>query len=154
MNTVYSLYSNLFAKKTFYRMNKILYRLAAHGLGLWNFPQLTGEKQFIHNCVKTDGAITVFDVGANVGIYSAEIKSACPNAVIYAFEPHPATFAKLSELFKHTGYARDKAVNVGMGREAGIFQLFDYSNITGGGVVDMHPFIKKYLKGYNPVFVT
>jgi FkbM family methyltransferase len=133
MNIVYWSYSKLFARRFFYRFNKMLYRLAAHGLGMWNWPSLSGEKQFIDNCVKTDKAITVFDVGANVGSYSTEIKNACPNAIIYAFEPHPKSFSKLSALFSHTKHERDMAINVGLGREKDIAKLFDYQYYEGEG---------------------
>jgi FkbM family methyltransferase len=107
--------------------------LAAHGLGLWNWPSLSGEKQFISSCVKTDKEITVFDVGANVGNYSTEIKNACPNATIYAFEPHPKSFSKLSALFSHAKHEKDKALNVGLGRRKEIAKLFDYQDYMEGG---------------------
>jgi hypothetical protein len=76
MNIIYWSYSKLFARKSFHRFNKALYRLAAHGLGMWNWPSLSGEKQFINDYIKTDKTITVFDVGANVGNYSTERKNA------------------------------------------------------------------------------
>jgi hypothetical protein len=55
MNIVYWSYSKFFARRFFYRFNKMLYRLAAHGLGLWNWPSLTGEVNFINKYVKNNG---------------------------------------------------------------------------------------------------
>lgn len=34
----------------------------------------------------------VFDVGANIGMFTMFVRSRCPNARVYAFEPAPATF--------------------------------------------------------------
>jgi len=46
-----------------------------------------------HGIEISDGAI-VFDVGANIGLFS--IEAASRGAVVYAFEPMPATFAALT----------------------------------------------------------
>ena len=37
----------------------------------------------------------VFDVGANEGNYARLVRAYSKDAVIYCFEPHPATFKKL-----------------------------------------------------------
>jgi FkbM family methyltransferase len=47
-----------------------------------------------HGLSLTDNAI-VFDVGANIGIFSLFVASKCPTASIYAFEPLPPIFKKL-----------------------------------------------------------
>jgi FkbM family methyltransferase len=39
----------------------------------------------------------VFDVGANIGLFSLFIGARCPSAQVYAFEPVPAVFAKLQQ---------------------------------------------------------
>jgi FkbM family methyltransferase len=38
----------------------------------------------------------VFDVGANIGMYSMFVNTVCPAATIYAFEPLPPIFEKLT----------------------------------------------------------
>ncbi len=47
-----------------------------------------------HNLKLPQGAI-VFDVGANIGMFSLFTGSECPTASIYAFEPLPPIFSKL-----------------------------------------------------------
>jgi FkbM family methyltransferase len=37
----------------------------------------------------------VFDVGANIGRYSAKIRRTLPTARLFAFEPHPVSFSQL-----------------------------------------------------------
>ncbi|TLQ45282.1 FkbM family methyltransferase [Streptomyces marianii] len=39
----------------------------------------------------------VFDIGANIGMFSLFVRSVCPTASIYAFEPLPPLFAKLRQ---------------------------------------------------------
>jgi FkbM family methyltransferase len=39
----------------------------------------------------------VFDVGANIGMFSLFIGARCPSAQVYAFEPVPEVFAKLQQ---------------------------------------------------------
>jgi FkbM family methyltransferase len=88
----------------------------------------------------------VFDVGANIGNYSTEIKNANPNTIIYAFEPHPKSFSKLSTLFSHAKHEKDRAVNAGLGREKGTARLFDYQDTDGNGSGSEHASL------YNEVF--
>lgn len=47
-----------------------------------------------HGLSLSDNAI-VFDVGANIGMFSLFVASKCPMASIYAFEPVPPIFKKL-----------------------------------------------------------
>jgi FkbM family methyltransferase len=69
-----------------------------------------------------------FDIGANTGGYSAMLRAAFPNAVIHAFEPHPATFNRLvqnnAENFMHCH-------NAALGDNAGTMTLFDCANPSG-----------------------
>ncbi len=45
--------------------------------------------------------LTIFDVGANIGEYSANLRAAFPDATIHAFEPNPRTFKLLLENSKN-----------------------------------------------------
>jgi amino acid adenylation domain-containing protein/FkbM family methyltransferase len=47
-----------------------------------------------HGITLSDGDV-VFDVGANIGLFSLLVAQRCPNATIYAFEPIPQVFATL-----------------------------------------------------------
>ena len=44
----------------------------------------------------------LFDVGANEGSISKQLRSSFPQAVIHAFEPHPGVFAKLKANMENT----------------------------------------------------
>ncbi|KAB2343694.1 FkbM family methyltransferase [Actinomadura rudentiformis] len=66
------------------------------------------ETRFLHDEIFVDevylrGGIVlredavVFDVGANIGMFSLFIEARCPSAQVYSFEPVPEVFAKLQE---------------------------------------------------------
>jgi FkbM family methyltransferase len=55
-----------------------------------------GEAYVRGGIVLREGAV-VFDVGANIGMFSLFVGARCPSAQVYAFEPVPAVFAKLQE---------------------------------------------------------
>lgn len=66
------------------------------------------ELRFLHDEIFVDevylrGGIAlrsdavVFDVGANIGMFSLFIGARCPSAQVYAFEPVPEVFAKLQQ---------------------------------------------------------
>ena len=88
-----------------------------------------GEKNFLNTYLAYAVSPVVFDVGANVGDYSQMVKSACISSVIYAFEPHPLTFAKLEERCKSDSDIN--TFNFGLGKEEGRTSLFDYSADDG-----------------------
>jgi FkbM family methyltransferase len=47
----------------------------------------------------------VFDVGANIGMFSLFVGARCPSAQVYAFEPIPEVFAKLQQNIADRGLA-------------------------------------------------
>ena len=60
-----------------------------------NDSDLNGENWFLQNLNHSEIKV-VFDVGANVGKWSLELKKVNPEAIVYAFEPVPETFNKLN----------------------------------------------------------
>lgn len=72
------------------------------------------EVRFLHDEIFVDevylrGGIVlrsdavVFDVGANIGMFSLFIGARCPSAQVYAFEPVPDMFAKLQQNIEARG---------------------------------------------------
>jgi len=76
------------------------YRLALRAVGVLNYENdtVSGERRFLTRYLSIYPSATIFDVGANSGRYSALARELAPTATIHAFEPHPASFKKLSEL--------------------------------------------------------
>ncbi|MEU3712654.1 FkbM family methyltransferase [Streptomyces catenulae] len=60
------------------------------------------EEIFVRRAYLPDGMTlppdaVVFDVGANIGLYSLFVHAECPRATVHAFEPLPPVFEKLAE---------------------------------------------------------
>jgi len=70
--------------------------------------------------------LIVFDVGANVGNWSAEVLKLRPDAVIHAFEPFSATYHQL-EARRLPGVTIQ---NMGLGAEAGQKEFFVYESAS------------------------
>lgn len=77
----------------------------------------------------------IFDAGANVGFMTYQFRKNFPNARIFAFEPNPLVYEKLS-----SSYENDPNVscfNVGVGNESGTMPF--YQNANTGNSSFMEP---------------
>ena len=120
----------VFAKPMFGKFNKLLFRLSLAGLGVLNYKNSkeSGEQCFLKKYLSGKNGV-VIDVGANEGNYSAEVLGFNQSVNVYAFEPHPATYQRLSEKFNDS--SRIKTVNKGLSNTAGFLELYDYENKNG-----------------------
>jgi len=125
-----AIYRMVFGGKRFYKFNKALYLCSLRGLGVMNFEngRVSGELIFLKNLLKGRKDGVVLDVGANIGNYSNEVLQINPCLKIYAFEPHLQTFATLMSNIQHPNFT---AVNVAVGSDAGVANLFDYAEADG-----------------------
>lgn len=127
---IFKLYRFLFARKCFFRLNRLIYRCSLSGMGVLNYEssKVSGEELFLKSYLKGRSDAVVFDVGANAGEYSRLVRQSCASATVYAFEPHPKTFRILTESIS------DEAiypVNAAVGRSAGVVSLYDYAGNDG-----------------------
>lgn len=132
MKAIAEVYRYLFARKRFYSFNKFLYRCSLHGMGILNFESETvsGEYNFLASYLaRLPSGGCVIDVGANVGDYSKLILELYPDVRIFAFEPHPKTFALLNSNIP----AGDRFLPIrsAVGSEKGELFLYDYGENDG-----------------------
>jgi len=74
----------------------------------------------------------IFDIGANIGLYTLQIATACPKCRIYSFEPNPEVFSRLSKNIGLNKLQNVKAYNIGFGERAGkAFMDFQESTVLG-----------------------
>ena len=71
----------------------------------------------------------LFDVGANHGAYAQSLQIFAPAARIFAFEPHPATFAFLHSRLQP--WPSIQCVNKAVADKAGHLKLYDFSSDDG-----------------------
>jgi FkbM family methyltransferase len=133
MRLIIYIYTLLFARNIFFRLNRFLFKISTHGLGIGNYTNhlISGEKYFISRLVKSNNLKNgvIFDIGANKGDYSKFIRNNKVDIPIYAFEPHPSTFKVLIDSTLHL--INFNAINKGLGVTQMISKIYDYKNNEG-----------------------
>lgn len=139
-NTVLKMHRALFARRVFRKFNTQLFRLGLSGLGVMNYEndRVSGERylvrRLLHKLVKSPRPV-FFDVGANVGNFSAALSDAFPEATVHAFEPHPENH-KL--LVARSDSRKVKCHCVAVGAVKGSAKLFDHSVGNGSEHATLH----------------
>jgi FkbM family methyltransferase len=132
----YSLYTYIFSKPWLIKFNKLLFGLSLRGLGILNYKTKyqSGELDWLKRYLSSIETPVVFDVGANIGDYSNDIIKLFPNALIYAFEPHPKNFVKLTSSGKRNLHCFNKAV----GNQQEQILLHDYEENDGSAHASLY----------------
>lgn len=101
------------------------------GLQVWNGPESGSDTEFLyrenfrrrcyekHGVAASDGA-TIFDVGANIGMFALSLMSRFRDLRVFCFEPVPGTYACLERNLRDSPHAHKHSVatfNVGLGTE-------------------------------------
>ena len=131
LKTILNTYSLLFARVFFFKFNQLIYLCSLRGLGIMNYESEStrGEKNFLTKYLGSlPDDLYVVDVGANVGNYSRLIMQISPSVHLFAFEPHPKSFAKLKSLSENKNF---RAVNAAVGSASGVIPLYDYEADNG-----------------------
>ena len=87
-----------------------------------------GEENFLRRYLKDVKSGVFFDVGANHGSYSLYLRHLVPGARIYAFEPHPKSFAILTQEVPKDGTV---LVNLALSDKPGEMTLYDFAEDDG-----------------------
>lgn len=146
-------YRFLFGRAVFYRLNCFLYWCSLRGMGILNFEsdRVSGEDRFLRKTLAGRKAPVVLDVGANEGRYSANVHAVSPQAVVYAFEPHPVTYGKLVKNLAHLGAATIRPVHAAAGMDSGVVELFDYASQDGSSHASLHRGVIEQIQGAEAV---
>ena len=59
------------------------------------YKEIFAEQSYLKHGIKLKTGACVFDVGANIGLFSLFVSGTCPNARLYCFEPLPPAFQVL-----------------------------------------------------------
>lgn len=96
---------------------------AALGKG-WGSGTVNQETQAVLNLLPPEArrSPVVFDVGANVGAWTAAFLTSAPDAEVYSFEPSAAAFGELAKRFADDD--RVHAVNAAAGDEVGQVEMW------------------------------
>lgn len=123
-------YRTIFARPFFSRFNQLIYRCSLSGLGILNCESsaASGEASFLKSFLESRAGGIVIDVGANIGNYSKLVFDVNKSLTVYAFEPHPTNFAKLSEAI---GFETFHPINVAVSDTEGYLSLYDLESNDG-----------------------
>jgi FkbM family methyltransferase len=137
----------LFSRRSFYRLNRALHHASLRGLGVLNYKNVvvSGERRFMEQCLRSSEMATVVDVGANVGNYSSEVLQARKNIRVFAFEPHPETFKRLTARLSST--SNFVATNAACGAAPGKFLLYDHQGDAGTSHASLLPEVIERIHG-------
>lgn len=59
------------------------------------YQEIFQDRCYLREGIHLREEATVVDIGANIGLFSLFVRSLCPRASVYAFEPNPVAFAAL-----------------------------------------------------------
>ena len=85
------------------------------------------------------GATAFFDIGANYGFFTFMMASRHPSLDVYAFEPHPVTFARLDGIRRSNALTRVRTFNIGLGNEPALLTLHPGVSDAGHSTFLNHP---------------
>jgi FkbM family methyltransferase len=131
MKKIVTLIIRILAKAFNINLQDLSYQM--RGIALSNEMEENGEAWFLRDFLKSkiSGDPTIFDVGANLGLYSTLVSEFFFSGERHLFEPNPLCFEKLKEIF--VGDENLKMNNIALGAESGTAELFvDSQNETTG----------------------
>jgi FkbM family methyltransferase len=109
-------------------------------LNKWGY-DVKNYRPVYETTIKPLGIKTIIDIGANVGLYSAEMRQKFPEAMIYAFEPLEDCFEKVEDRMK--GDAHFKAWHTALGDTAGSTEIQRSSFHPSSSLLTMAPLHKR-----------
>lgn len=121
------IYRFFLARKYLYKINYHLYKLSLRAIGILNSEGggVTGEDYLLRSLKNLLPIKTIFDVGANDGGYSTSLRKFFPKATIYAFEPHPQSFQRLSRISNKYNI---KVFRLGLGNKITKGKIWDFAD--------------------------
>ena len=96
------------------------------------FSEIFTEQQYISNGIVINEGDCIFDVGANIGLFSLYVSRLQKNVEIYAFEPIKQIFEVLQENIRLHSLHNISLFNYGLSSENNAEKLFTfYPNMAG-----------------------
>lgn len=135
---IYDFYAFLFSRSYFYRFNRGLHHASLRGLGVLNYKDdvVSGERRFMKKSLSLSETPTVVDVGANEGDYSSAVLEANKRSRVFAFEPHPETFRRMS--LRLSSEKNVVVTNAACGSSPGNLMLYDHAGGAGTEHASLH----------------
>ncbi|MGZ3686709.1 MAG: FkbM family methyltransferase [Bdellovibrionota bacterium] len=102
------------------------------------YREIFEDEAYVKHGIKITPKMTVFDVGANIGMFTYYLAKRCPDATIYSFEPLPPTFAALNKNVSELHLTNVKPINVGLSKKASQAEFTFYPYSAGWSTMYSH----------------
>jgi FkbM family methyltransferase len=109
-----------------------MYLVSLRGLGYNNWiSSINGEDRFARAWAAKHRLqpVTIFDIGANIGDFTATLLPMLQQAKFYLFEPNPRTFPRLRD--RYGDHRNVTLEQVGVGANSGSLPLYDFQHGAG-----------------------
>ena len=92
------------------------------------YEQIFRDRVYLQHGVSLPADAVVFDVGANIGLFTLFVHQACAQAQVYAFEPIPMNFEKLKRNVERYGLTEETKLNqAGLSSASGDTEMMFYA---------------------------
>ena len=108
------------------------------------YSEVIEENSYLQEGITLQDGCCVFDVGANIGLFSLYVQGAYPNATIYAFEPGTPTYEILASNVAEYGL-NVRARKMALSDHAGTARFFNYPNMTVNSGLYAEPEVEKHV---------
>lgn len=115
------------------------------------YDEIFVKNEYLHYGIQVADNDVIFDVGANIGLFSRFIATKAKNLQIYTFEPVPIIFDVLQENLKNLP-AEVKSYNVGLAEKEETTQIHYYPKVSADSAIiefDWELKVDQYLRNYN-----
>ena len=114
------------------------------------YDEIYNENDYLKYGLKVKDGDVIFDVGANIGLFSRYISQQAKDLEIYTFEPVPTIFEVLEANLINIE-ARIKNYNIGLGEKSETVEINYYPRISADSAIipfDYDFKVDKYLENY------
>ena len=113
------------------------------------YQEIFERRSYLKHGISLDEGDCIFDVGANIGLFTLQVGQICNNAKIYAFEPMPPV-SEILRLNTSLNKIDADVCDYGLGSETGLasFTFYPYVSILSGlfaNTLEEHETVKNFL---------
>ena len=93
------------------------------------YKEIFGERAYLKHGIKLKEGACIFDVGANIGMFTLFVARQCEGVKVYAFEPIPTTFEILRRNVELYGI-NARLFQCGLSNRPGVATFFHYPHLS------------------------
>lgn len=119
------------------------------------YDEIYVENDYLRHDIRVNDNNVVFDIGANIGLFSRYIATKAKNLQIFTFEPVPIIFEALEENLKNIP-AEVKNYNVGLAEREEITKIYFYPKVSADSAIvefDWDLKVNQYFRNYKETVV-